>query len=326
MSSSSTLVALVLVPLVGCSETLDAGRTRPHGLLPVDERNPIVLVNDGATDNWQGEYAVLLANDGGAPLAGIVVNASGAWPDIDANVTGWRALVAAARQSGLENIPDPVASPADVLVKPASGRVEDTTPNHSEGAQLIARRAAALSVPYRPLVVATGTRLTDVADAYLLDPSISEKIVVVASLGALSSTGATLSNPNGEMDPWADYIVSTRLRYVQVSAYYDQLTDVPDARLSQLPDDALGVWMTAKQPDIYSIAVAADQVSVLAAGLPAFATAVSRVSATGDVTAVGGPELVAEPSGRSWLVTQTNGALATARFWELLSEPRLSGN
>ena len=60
----------------GCTQTLDAGSNRPHGRLPVDERNPIVLVNDGAHDNWQGEYAVLLANGGGPPLAGIIVNAS----------------------------------------------------------------------------------------------------------------------------------------------------------------------------------------------------------------------------------------------------------
>ena len=33
--------------------------------------------------------------------------------------------------------------------------------------------------------------------------------------------------PNGDINPWADYIVASRFRYVQVSSWYDQLTDVP---------------------------------------------------------------------------------------------------
>ena len=322
-----TVGALVLALGVGgCTEMLDAGSTRPHGLLPVDERNSLVILNDGVKDNWQGEYAMLLANGGGPPLSGLIVTASPAWTELDENVQDWRGLVGAARDSGLAGIPDPVASVGASLVKPASGAIEDTVPNRSEGARFIVEAAARLSEPYRPLVVATGTRLTDVADAYLIEPRIASQLVVVASLGALSSTGAGMSNPNGEMDPWADFIVSSRLRYVQVSAYYDQLTDVPDARVSELPDNAFGAWMAAKQREIYSIAVAADQVSVLAAGLPAFATAVSRVTTRGEPSASAGPELVPDPRGGAWLVTQSDGTFATTRLWELLLDPRTFGN
>ena len=64
---------------VSCSETLDAGHNRPHGLLPVDERNPVILYQDDWSGDWLGEYAVLLANTGGPPLAGIIVNTSPWW-------------------------------------------------------------------------------------------------------------------------------------------------------------------------------------------------------------------------------------------------------
>src|SRR4051812_30807660 len=148
--------------VLGCSEPLDAGSTGPHGLLPVDERNPIVLVNDGADDNWQGEYAVLLANGGGPKLAGIVVNARSPRPDIQANVAGWRDLVAAARASGLQNIPDPIASIGAALVRPASGDMSATQPNRSEGARFIVDASKQLSLPHRPLVIVTGGALTDV--------------------------------------------------------------------------------------------------------------------------------------------------------------------
>ena len=46
--------------------------------------------------------------------------------------------------------------------------------------------------------------------------------------------------PNGEMDPWADAIVATRFRYVQVSAFYDQLADLPTSILGMLPANDFG--------------------------------------------------------------------------------------
>ena len=211
----------------GCSQTFDAGYDRPHGLLPVDERNPIILLNDGAYDNWSGEYAVLLANAGGSPLAGIIVNETSDWPDIDTNFGGYRDLVAAARASGLKDLPDPIASIGPPLVMPATGKIDDTQPNRSNGALTIVNTSKTLGLPYRPLVIATGGALTDVADAYLVDHTVTERVVIVSSLGSTSSTGGGMGVPNGQGDPWADVIVSSNFRYVQVSAWYDQLTDVP---------------------------------------------------------------------------------------------------
>ena len=40
-----------------------------------------------------------------------------------------------------------------------------------------------MSLPWRPLVVVTGSRLTDVADAYLMDPTVADRVVVVSALG-----------------------------------------------------------------------------------------------------------------------------------------------
>jgi hypothetical protein len=303
-----------------CDEQLDAGSSRPHGLLPVDERSPVILTNDGAFDNWDGEYAVLLANGGGSKLAGIVVSASPAWTDIDANVAGWRGLVTAARQSGLEGIPDPTTSINSRLTMPSSGKVEDTQPNRSEGARLIVSLSAQLALPYRPVVVATGGSLTDIADAYLIDPTVVDRVVVVSSLGALDATGAAMAVPNGEMDSWADVIVATRFRYVQVSAFYDELADVPDSRLSELPANALGDWMRAKQPQILQNPVATDQVSLLAASLPGFVVGAQSVSVALPLTAgsSAGPDLTLDASGTDLLVTDSAGALASARLWELL--------
>ena len=322
VAGHAVATALALLA-VGCTETFDAGSNRPHGLLPVDERNPIVLVNDGAYDNWQGEYAVLLANGGGSKLVGIVVDASTAWPDLQTNVTGWRSLVAAARMSGLQDLPDPRESIGSPLVRPASGVIKDTVANRSEGALFIVDKSKQLSLPYRPLVIATGGLLTDVADAYLVDNSVADRVVVVSSLGGVTASGGGMGSPNGDGDPWADTIVAERFRYVQVSAWYDQLTDVPAVSVAQLPANPLGVWMAAKQPNLFTWSPASDQVAVLAVGLPSFATAVASVAAGSPVAAgaTAGPDLATAPTGTGWLVTACAGSAATTRLWQLLLDP-----
>jgi len=322
------LVAFLSLPLAsGCSEELDAGWTAPHGPLPVDERNPIIIINDGSIDNWQGEYAVLLASSGGPKLVGIIVNISGPWKDFQANVSGWRDLASAATASGLRDIPDPTESVGAQLVRPASGNIDDTKSNRSAGARLILEMAEKYAKPHRPLAVVTGGALTDVADAYLLDHTIAERVVVVSSLGTVTSTGGAMTSPNGEMDSWADTIVAMHLPYVQVSAFYDQKADFPDASLSQLPKNALGDRIRTKQPGVWNDNRATDQVGVLAVGLPGFAMAVERVSYTGipAAGAMNGPDLTSNLKGPSWLVTACNSDAVPKRIWRALHDPKTFG-
>jgi len=321
------LTLALALAAVACGGTLDAGRDLPHGLLPVDERNPVIVDNDLATDNWMGVYAVLLANSGGPPLAGIIVNASKYWGDVKANTSGWNDLLMAASSSGLRNLPDVTPSTGTPLARPADGRIDMTPPNRSAGADLIVRLSRRLSLPWRPVVVLAGTQLTNLADAYLMDHSVVDRVVVVAALGSYAAPDGAMSAPNGELDPWADWIVAQRFRYVQVSAFYDQTADVTTADLSSLPQNALGAWMAAKQPDLFTIPTAADQVTALAVGVPTFAVAVQRAapdtSAAFDSTQ--GPPLAPTASGNVWLVTQSAAPLAAARLWQMLLDPHTYG-
>jgi hypothetical protein len=305
-----------------CGGTLDAGANRHAEQLPFAPDSPVILVNDNVYDNWHGEYSLLLARAGGHRIAGIVVGTGSSWVDLDANLEGWDELVARARESNLGPVPEPVRSENQVLRRPADGSVESTVPNDSPGARFIVETSAALAKPGVPVIVATGTRLTDVADAYLIDPTVADRIVVAASIGTSFSSSdglARMGVPNGEEDTWADTVVIQKLRYVQVSARYDQLTDVPDERVSELPDNPFGAWMRDKQPDIFTIQMAADQVSILAPGVPEFVTGFTRVSQAGwDGDQ---PTLSPDPQGNAWLVTESNGAAATERLWELLLDP-----
>jgi hypothetical protein len=165
--------------------------------------------------------------------------------------------------------------------------------------------------------------LTDVANAYFVDRSVTKRVVVVSPLGTVTPSGGGMGSPNGDTDPWADTIVAERFRYVQISAFYDQLTDVPASSIAQLPANPLGARIAAKQPNLWQWPPASDQVGVAAVGIPTFATAVARVAPAGPVGpgATAGPDLATDPNGPGWLVTGCDGTAATKRFWELLLDP-----
>jgi hypothetical protein len=320
-------VLLTFSTLACQSESLDAGSDLPHGLLPVDERNPVILSNDGL-GNWYGLYAMLFANSGGPPLAGIAVNTSSYATSLDDNLADWQALVDAARASGLHGIPEPTASVGAPLVRPADGDIDATTPNGSDGARLVLDVSARSSTPARPVVIVAGGRLTDIADAYLLDHRVTDRVVVAAALGSGSSDGGSMGAPNGELDPWADWIVTQRFRYIQVSAFYDATIDLPSSELAILPENALGELTAAQQPGITNVATRADQVSILAVGLPEFVVAVERVEQdpTHGFASTKGPELVPNRDGPHWLVTGIEPAVAGARLRQMLSDPKTYGH
>jgi hypothetical protein len=314
------VIVRVLLPLatVACGGTLDAGSDEPRGELPVDERNPIILCNDGARDNWQGEYAMLFASTGGPPLAGIVINAVWPWTDLDENMAGWQQMANAARDSGLTGIPDPLPSDSPSLVRPDDDNIDSTEPNRSEGARFIVETSQELSAPTRPVVVVTGASLTDVADAYLMDHTVTERVVVVSALGTTKTDGAAMGLPNGQLDTWANVIVARKFRYVQVTGYsYDPSADISSSELSQLPDNPFASWIATKQPDLEN---AIDQVAVLVVAIPSSVTTVIRVEQSGE-DSEGIPLLSAAPSGTAQVVTGVDTGLGTTRLWEMLLDP-----
>jgi hypothetical protein len=317
--AAASIIGAALVA-VGCGGTLDAGQDMPHGLLPVDERNPVIIDNDHWGDNWLGEYAVLLANNGGPSIAAIIASASTYWGDANVNATGWGKLVAAARASGLGNIPDVTASAGLPLVRPADGRIESTTPNNAAGARLIVELSRQLSKPWRPLVVISAVPLTNLADAYLIDPTVVDRVVVVAALGELGNPNATMNGPNGDLDAWAGWIVAQKYRYIQVCAYYNQTGDVTGDDLTRLPRNALGDWMRDKQADVYTIPQASDQIAILSAALPNFVVAVQRAAPDTSVAfdPMQGPPLRPKEDGNAWVVTKIDAPLAATKLWEML--------
>jgi hypothetical protein len=310
---------------------MDAGRDSPHGLLPVDERNPIILNNDNLDDNYQAIYALLFGNAGSPPLAGIVINDSAYVADTNKSISDWKALVSAARQSGMltgaRSIPDPILSVIPTLVRPSDGNIDATQFAPSPGARFIVDTSARLALPYRPVVLVTGTRLTEAALAYLMDHTVVDRLVVVSAVGTISGSKGVMGAPNGDLDAWADWIVANKFRYVQVGPRYDQTADVTAAQLGSLPKNPFCDSIATLQGIVEGLADRPDQISLLAVALPKFAVSVTRVApdpaATFSTSA--GPSLVPTANGQGWLVTGINPEVARVRLWDLLNDPMTFG-
>jgi hypothetical protein len=136
-----------------------------------------------------------------------------------------------------------------------------------------------------------------------------------------------MDGPNGDMDPWADWIVAQRFRYVHVGTWYDQTGDVTADEVASLPQNPLGTWMSKKQDKIITVTTASDQVALLAVALPMFTVAVERASAdtSSGFDSTQGPPLVPNPTGNVWLVTQVAAPLAASRLWQMLLDPHTYG-
>jgi hypothetical protein len=102
---------------------------------------------------------------------------------------------------------------------------------------------------------------------------------------------------------------------------------VATADLAKLPADPLGAWIADKQPNVFKIATASDQVSVLAVGLPGFAVEVIRTAPdlSGGFDSMRGLPLVPATDGNVWLVTQIAAPLAASHLWQWLLDPSTHG-
>jgi len=204
----------------------------------------VIYDNDQTRDVYTDEVLMAMAGADRIHLVGMIttrtVNGIG-YDKYDELVAERRQMVNLARKSGMRHLPAPVKGPRMSLQAPVSGKIEDTRTIGSDGSRLIVREAHKVG-PGNPLVVICGGQLTALADAYLLDPSIANKVIVAALLGSQEDMGGF----NGLQDPWADYIVLQRLCYVQ----FPQSQTVPkvpkDWLRKKLPDTPLRQWMVAK--------------------------------------------------------------------------------
>ncbi len=257
--------ALFLVPpparAIVPEHTVGQGQVKLTGVGP---ENPILYDNDWWFDVFDNNYLWAQASLGHARLRGNIVSRDmwdwqksylysfdESWKDAD------KALQLA-RDSGLKHIPDLTRGSDRVLVRPESGRIEDTTAHPSDGSRLIVAEAKQAS-PEKPLLIIAGGPQTTVANALLTNPGIAPNLIVF---------NLTVSGGYNGKDGWSAYIVAKLARSVDWGGgkfwdkdsvfraeHFDPLPDNPFTmdmkrfirsdlgRANQLGDGAPLVWL-----------------------------------------------------------------------------------
>ncbi len=210
MRRYSVLAAAVL-SLGAAQSVTDAPPPTLAELQNLPDDCPLIYDNDWLRDVVDDDYVFLKAHMGLANLKGVVLSKDlwewGSFYSLDDARRDFDGEYAIIRRMGLRNVPDYVIGADRLLARPSSGRIEDTAPVDSPGARLIVEEALKAS-PQKPLVVFVGGPINTVASAYLMNPSICDRMVVMM----IDITGY-----NGK-DPWANYVVANRCRLVNFGA------------------------------------------------------------------------------------------------------------
>lgn len=213
MSHPKTLI--VLLGTLVCSMPSNATAAPPsttwEELRHLPKDCPVLYDNDWLRDTNDDEYLLARAHLGQADLRGFILSKDewdhGRQYRTEDGRRDFEHDLAIARRAGFHNVPELTIGVDRLLERPATGRVEDTRPVRSAGTDLIVREAGKAS-PQRPLVVIVGGPLGTVASAYLADPSIADRMVVMMT---------DIDGYNGS-DPWANFVVATRCKLVNFGA------------------------------------------------------------------------------------------------------------
>jgi len=187
--------------------------------MEVDASNPFVYLNDQSTDNYMGELALAMADSGTVSLRAFILGyprevwkkESKYQSHREEYVRNHRKMYQKAVESGFERLPEPTLGVFEQHQKPPSGRIQDTETIGSDGTEAIVSAARSAS-PDSPVVIAAGGDLCTVADAYLMDPSIADSLVVywheqVADIN--DQSGYNIQNSG-----WSAAVVLNRLAVV----------------------------------------------------------------------------------------------------------------
>lgn len=314
-------ILLIFLPGVhGCSnETLVQSPS-----LPYDRSNPVFYDNDWTNDyvDW---YLLALASAGDIRYVGISTSSSIAPYNRYMTASALAVeqqrraeIVARGRASGLRNLPDPVAGSRGHLVRPSSGILRDTAILDSPGSRAIVSAARDAETD-KPLLVIVGGPLTTVANAWLMDPGIADRIIVAW----IDNHARGMTGFNGWSDGWAAYIVLQHLRLVQFTGDSMPYARVTKERLMTLPDSPAREYMLALKPDVLDPEGDVDGPPAIPLMRPDYAVSAKRVSFGGWERRHGHsmPLFRDDPAGSALVVTAVDREVATQEWWRALENP-----
>ncbi len=343
--TSTTMYALSCTGAGGMVNQSVTVAVFPASAVPFDQTNPVIYDNDGGLESgFTDEYIMALASAGVISLRGIISTGTNGEqppyvPRTENDIIFERVdLVAKARRSGLRNIPDVSPGPGVSMTarRPASGIIEGTPPYGSKGGWLIVNEARK-ATPAKPLVVVMGGQGSALADAYLLDPSIADKVVAAWLVGSRRTSNGLLDayEYNAYVDSWATYIIFERMRVVVFPVDSDIYASTPKSRLSELPNTEIRQLMIEnrwpRSATTYSEPYGDwDGLGAIGITRPEFVYSTKQVSFShwepdrwGGANQI--PVWKEDPNGRTMVVWGANTAIATQEWWLRMKDPAAWG-
>lgn|GEM_PF-6900537 len=216
----------------------------------LNRESPILYDNDICNNGLDMPFILPAISKGHLRVKGWIVtrdfraNTSG---DLNSQVAACKDMIEQGRLSGFPIPILPVSGSAALLAPAKSGRLVDMQAIPSEGASLILTEAAKATRD-NPLVYLAGANLSTLASAYLLDPTLAEKIVV------FSIFGETINH----QDSLANFLVAKKFRFVNWGQDYWTSIQTP-TDTSLIPTHLLGLFARARiesgQPSLGDLAL-----------------------------------------------------------------------
>ena len=213
--------------------------------------------------------------------------------------------------------------PAGYLVRPESGKIEETRPLDSPGSRAVLAEAKKATVE-KPLVVCMGGPLTVAAYAYPLGPLRSPTRWSWPGPGGRCTEN--MEDYNGWADPWAAYVAIQKLRIVQFPIdpkLYPRISrDWFRANLSaqRVRKTMLSLTLDAGNGEDGD----GDGMPVVSAPRPDYVEEVRRVSFAGWKTGEDGhqiPTLKADPDGRTIQALRASRTVAAREYQRAFTNP-----
>jgi inosine-uridine nucleoside N-ribohydrolase len=291
--------------------------------LPFTNVTSVIYDNDDHRDVYTDEYLIALSHLGEIELKGIITTYAANDREYDLFVIGRQDIVDKARLSGLKNLPQVMAGTNKRLSRPASNKIEDTTPLDLAASKFIIEQAQKAS-PENPIIFVAGGQLTVIANAYLLEPSISNKVIVSGIFGV------NQKDYNAGLDEWAWKIVLSQFRVFAVpigpshkrGTVYMKPPHVPKNRIKEeLPQELLFFrWMFEKKHPSNSLPDEHDYDGQAAIPLmcPDYITHIRRWSVV-DINDEGNLILKQDDNGKIYEALDANQNKATFEFWRAMT-------
>ena len=296
--------------------------------LPLLKGNSVIYDNDDHRDVYTDEYLLALSSIGEIDLMAMITTYSA--KEYDEFVLGREQILKLAKDSGLKNLPQLFSGTNNKLERPKNNLIEDTKRLEIDASYFIVELANR-SEDSKPIVVICGGQLTSIANAYLIDTTIVDRIIVMGVFGA------DKIDYNAGLDSWAWTIVLSKFRVLAIpigssnnrGIVYMKPPKVPKEKIKSDLNQKIPLfqWMYDKKHPSNWLPNEGDYDGhpAILITRPDYVTEIKKFRVD-NIDSQGIPVLIDDITGNIIQAEDANQNIATQEFWRVMKELNISLN